>query len=290
MEFLNSSFVSICLSGCPLYSDTRHEKWLVVLHGENAVSVFPFVGKSTSIRVETAFSRLESTATTTLTRKLALYSLEREKCEMMAPSGSLTKKNKDRGDDRCGRHRSPAVLSVEGFAHRKGTGKALQGFRKRKEQEKLQTAKALREYRKVMKQEGYEPGKGAGRKRAHDEGEQEENGEKVEVKNSLDETPTNNNHNQSDKMNLQTLVVAQPPKRHAKTNPFHKTVRKATQKRRDQELAAQQRETREKERLQKLKERRKRTKLLTQRSRKGQPIMKNLVQDMLQKLEKDGTR
>ena len=61
-------------------------------------------------------------------------------------------------------------------------------------------------------------------------------------------------------------------------------------KRAEQKKAAQQEREKDKnvqvkERIKKLKKRRQRTKLLTQRTSKGQPVMKNIVQDILQKLQ-----
>jgi hypothetical protein len=173
------------------------------------------------------------------------------------------------------RHDAP-VLSVEQFAHRKGVTKAIQSFRKRKEKKRVHTATALRSYKKVMKQEGYEPGRGASRKRID---EMQESQEATAPEQSAAAASVSNEASSS--------LPTEKPARRQKSNPFQKSMMKADDRQRDILQAREDRETRESERNGKLQERKHRHQLLTKRTRKGQPIMQNVVDDILAKLQKD---
>lgn len=171
------------------------------------------------------------------------------------------------------RRRAGTALTVENFAHRKGVTKAIQSFRKRKDDKRTETAKALRRYKKTMKQEGYEPGRGASRKR-DTAGREEEQIEPGATAIAASEQPEQNNQKQ-------------PYQKRAKTNPFHKTLKKAEEKKQQHQQAAQDREANEQQREKKLKDRRKRSKNMRARTSKGQPVMKHVIHDILRKLERD---
>lgn len=144
--------------------------------------------------------------------------------------------------------RRTAVVALDNFAHRKGVKKALDEFRERKEKKRVETAKALRIYQKVMKQEGYEPGRGASRKRGAEEPEKEA--------------------------------------KKKRTHMFQKPVQQAEERKKGIEESQIEKGKNEKERKHRLRERRQRTKMLTQRTKNGQPVMKNMVHDILNKLER----
>jgi hypothetical protein len=148
--------------------------------------------------------------------------------------------------------RRTAVVALDNFAHRKGVKKALDDFRERKEKKRVETAMALRSYQKVMKQEGYEPGRGASRKRGAE-------GTESETK-----------------------------KR--RTHMFQKPVQQAEERKKWIEEIQITKEKSGKERKNRLRERRQRTKMLTQRTKHGQPVMKNMVHDILNKLERQKDR
>ena len=159
-------------------------------------------------------------------------------------------------------------ISLDDFVHRKGQVRALEEFRYRKQRKKVQTAKALRSYRKVMKKEGYEAGQGASRKRI-----ESSNPEVGDLNHgSVEETRGNG--------------VPKSHKRRHKMNPFQKSVQKAEKNVLTAKQRHQQEKQNEKQRLQKLQERKQRTKLLNKRTKRGQPIMKHMVDNLLQKLEK----
>ena len=156
-------------------------------------------------------------------------------------------------------------ISLDDFVHRKGQVRALEEFKYRKQRKKVQTAKALRSYRKVMKREGYEAGQGASRKR-------------VDSSNHEDESNLGNALTEEGATKMQ--------KRRHKTDPFQKSVQKAEEKMEKAKQHQEQQKENEKQRLQKLKERQQRTKLLNKRTKRGQPIMKHMVDNLLHKLEK----
>jgi hypothetical protein len=181
--------------------------------------------------------------------------------------------------------RSRPMVSLNSFAQKRGQIRALEEFKKRKQYKRLETAKALRRYQKVMKQEGMAAGKGASRKRRPEEEEEEEDNEK-EKNTSI--------HEELDPQSKQIVDVTKTngeggshiSKKRPKTNPLAKSVIKAQQVKQHAALQAQQKEKQTKERQRKLRQRQQQSKLLQQRTKRGQPIMKHLVNNLLQKLEK----
>jgi hypothetical protein len=157
------------------------------------------------------------------------------------------------------------AVDVADFCQRKGAIKALQNFRKRKQTKRDTTARALRTYSKVMKHEGFVPGQGASRKR-----------------NSDTATSTTNDNDSKQPQQQQQ----QQQRGMIKQNPFSKSIQQAKDKKVEHEQVQLAQEASQKEKQKKLRGRRERTKLLTQRTRRGQPIMKNVVQDILNQLEK----
>jgi hypothetical protein len=158
------------------------------------------------------------------------------------------------------------VVSLEKFAHRNKADKfAIAAFRDRKDKKRFHTSQALRSYKKVMRKEGYEAGTGASRKRPAD-------GEAAPLRPADD---------------VGAVDGAPARRRRPKMNPFHKALQKAQEKKETIQQSITDKEDREKERTQKLKDRRYRTKVLSKRTKKGQPIMQNMVHDILAKLEKE---
>jgi rRNA processing len=264
-------------------------------------------------------------------------------------------------------------MSVEAFAHQKnkGAAKAIEGFKKRKEAQRLHTSKELRSYQRLMKREGYVPGSGASRRR-HDTqgggGEEEEDDddddddddgidvvEDQQAQRAVDSTghkesgrgdrdhgrrAPNNERSAASKDEQDELfrpgdddedrvrpghgdddaaaaarkrpparddgVVARgaanaassssshpkkdrlPHKVSKRHSPHKSSLQRAADRRLEQIQQEQERRTQqEKIRAQKLRERKQRTKMLGERTKKGQPIMKNIVHDILRKLERE---
>jgi hypothetical protein len=176
-----------------------------------------------------------------------------------------------RTGDANSRKGQQAPLSLESFAQRKGQVRALEEFHKRKDRKRVETAKALRSYRRVMKQEGFEAGKGASRKRGSSF---------EEVPSKIDDTDDGRQITKSDETENQRGTKKR------KTNPFQKSLQKAEQNKRNAEQQKTDKTRQELERKQRLKERKIQSKLLAKRTRKGQPIMKNMAESLLIKLQK----
>jgi hypothetical protein len=137
-----------------------------------------------------------------------------------------------------------------------GAVKALRAFRVRQEKKQLDTSRAIRKYKRVLQQHGYEPGKPASLVKDKDHKKEERN----------KTTPG---------LTDKKLVA--------------KTAAKDSKQNKEVALAAAKKEKKrqEVERHRKLAFRKKRTEMLKQKTSRGQPIMKNLVHDILSKLEKE---
>jgi rRNA processing len=198
------------------------------------------------------------------------------------------------------------------MAHQKQATKGLQQFRARQEIKRLQTAKQLRSYQRACKREGYEPGSGASRKR--------QNAPTTTTTTSTDTAVvvesgaglTVPSHDNTDKTEIDSPTISEEEKdvsrsstavavsrahfksehhskKHSKAkNPQHMghTLDKRQLERQHQ---AQERERvlqqRDQQRQEALQRRRQRHKLLTARTARGQPVMKNLVHDILNQLQ-----
>lgn len=153
-----------------------------------------------------------------------------------------------------------SVISLTKFAHSKseGTKRAIERYRKKKVSKFKRNASLLREYKKAMKSEGFEAGKGASRKR---------NQEKDSV--SVDEN----------------VQQEKPPKKKAKSDPFAKARQRAQLVMEEKDKQKVELQERLKEKEAKEKQKRAKAKKLVQRTKKGQPIMKHIIGDMLEKIQ-----
>lgn len=187
-------------------------------------------------------------------------------------------------------------VSLTSFAQRKGQIRALEEFKKRKEHKRLETAKTLRRYQKVMKQEGMEAGRGASRKRTLKEEEEDNNNEEDTSKNDNEEQDLQKDKNRD----VRNTPISQEDRssnsnhhhhknKKQRTNPLTKSVIKAQQAKQYAALQVHQREEHEKERQRKLRQRKQQSKLLQKRTKRGQPIMGNMINNLLRKLEKQKT-
>jgi len=203
--------------------------------------------------------------------------------------------NSNDNDDRSMKERRQRSISLVRFGQSKGQVRALEEFKLRKERKRIETSKVLRRYKKTMKQEGYIAGTGASRKRKLEEEsngiptsptrtdedvqedqeleQQEEDDEKEQNEESKDNHP-----HEGRQKNKQ--------KQQKKINPFVKSLEKAKEKKEEIERKKMERETNLKEREKKIRERRLQSKLLAKRTKRGQPIMKHTVENMLKKLQK----
>ena len=208
---------------------------------------------------------------------------------MPPPKPSTTGQIKKSNDTR----QRQRVMGLEAFAHQGGAGKALTQFRQRKQRKRQQTAVALRQYQKAMTAAGYKAGQGASRKRRLEgsDGDEESKEEDETADNNLERQ---NKHQSGDTIHKPkeadaTDDTTEPPrrKRHRKTNPYKDLEQQHAQRQKTKTTTSKTADEREKERQEKLRARRQRTHRLRQRTTRGQPVMKNLVHDILDKLQKE---
>jgi len=139
----------------------------------------------------------------------------------------------------------------------------------KKKQHFKHNASMLREYQKVMKKEGFEPGQGASRKRTTND-----NDDSVVLSHSADVD--------SDSIKNKNF---QSWKKKQKMNPFAKSVEAAEQKKKEEEERVEFHKQRQLDLKQKVKQRKKTSRLLSQKTKKGQPVMNNVISVLLNKIQ-----
>lgn len=217
------------------------------------------------------------------------------------PAAEKGKKKQRNEDDRIkyAAKKQGSVLTVDEFAHRRGDSKGLQSFRARKESKRLRTAKQLRSYQRAMKREGFEPGTGASRKRtavATAAGDAEDGKTPPAVQPTEVDEDAVGSIDATKKQSAVNVAHATATraiggrKKRGSTLPFapSSTKQSDAQARHEKREALHAERAAQKEAA--LKQRRRRHQLLTARTSRGQPIMKNLVQDILHQLQSAGTK
>lgn len=196
--------------------------------------------------------------------------------------------SRDNADNHHQRRSAKTVVSLTKFAHAKskGTRRAIEQYKQKRKSKFNRNASLLREYRKVMKKEGYEAGKGASRKRSlDDEGreiEESENGDDHEEVQHENEN-SDSEDNDSDEQNQQ--LKQQKMRRH-KTDPLAKAKQMAKQSKEDEIKRREMKVKEQEEHKRKLKQKQQRSRKLAKRTNRGQPVMKHVVDDLLEKIKK----
>ena len=170
--------------------------------------------------------------------------------------------------------------------------KSLRRYRKRQEQRVAHKASALRQYKKAMKKEGYEAGRGAGRKRYREdeEGGSDDGGRRRGAAASAhnDEEEASSDDEEGNTRNGNGGATHQKnTKRRKKIDPMADIRRKADKKREERSRMAEEREQKKKADASKERQRKKNYRTKQKRTRKGQPIMGDVIKGMLEKLQKD---
>lgn len=168
-----------------------------------------------------------------------------------------------------------SVISLTQFAHAKskGTRKAIENYKQKQKSKFNRNAALLREYRKVMKSEGYEAGKGASRKRSwNDDGDDnKDNNDKIRDDDG-DDVHVDNSNNRK--------------KRRHKADPLAKAKEMAKQSKEDKEHKKEMKIKEQKENEKRIKQKQIRSRKLGKRTSRGQPVMKHVVGDLLDKIKK----
>ena len=172
--------------------------------------------------------------------------------------------------------RKQAAISLNSFSSKKGHDRALKEYKKRKEIKFQKNATLLREYQRAMKQEGFEVGRGASRWRDED-GRKGGKKRKNTTTDEDDDNDANGNNNEQQKSRT---------KRH-KSDPLLKARKLAEQKLAEKAELVAQKETKIKTEGQKQHDRKARAKKLMKRTRRGQPVMKNVIGDLLGRIKSE---
>ena len=167
--------------------------------------------------------------------------------------------------------RRQAAISLSSFSSKKGHDRALQEYKKRKETNFNKNAVLLRQYQRAMKSEGYEVGKGASRKR--------DRSERGNTTRSLKQS-----HDAEEDRADQVESHEKKRKRH-KSDPLYQARRKAEQRKAELQDKAQQKQERMLDEGQKQSNRKKTARKYLQRTKRGQPVMKNVISGMLDKIQ-----
>lgn len=158
--------------------------------------------------------------------------------------------------------RRSKAISLHSFSTKRGHDRAIEEFKKRKETKFLKNAALLREYSKAMKSEGYDAGKGASRKRNRDDGAGD--GQKKEA---------------------QSTSLQESCKKRHKSDPLHAARKKAQHLKETQIEIHSKNKQRQQSEEQKMQHRKQRAKQMMKRTKKGQPLMKNVIGDLLEKIK-----
>ncbi len=189
-------------------------------------------------------------------------------------------------DNHHQRRSAQTVVSLTKFAHAKskGTRRAIEQYKQKRKSKFNRNASLLREYRKVMKKEGFEAGKGASRKRSLDdkgrEIDESENGDDHEEVQQSSDSEDNNNSEEHDRQQKQ-----QKTRRH-KADPLAKAKQMAKQSKEDEIKRREMKVKEQEDHKRKLKQKQQRSRKLAKKTNRGQPVMKHVVDDLLEKIKK----
>lgn len=138
-----------------------------------------------------------------------------------------------------------------------------------------------------MKQEGYDAGRGASRKRTDRPIREEQEG------GSDDDIEQSSPGDGGGKSKMEQAVTKecstsdQSRKKRHKSDPLHHARKEAERQRAEQLEAISQKEQRQQQEGKKLKDRKVRAKKMMQRTKRGQPLIKNVIGDLLAKIKSD---
>jgi hypothetical protein len=151
--------------------------------------------------------------------------------------------------------RRKAGTGIDSFTAQKGITRSIRDYKHRQDTKMGKKAALLREYSKVMKKEGMEVGRGAGRRRRDgDDGD-------------------DNNNDDSRKQ------------RKPRQNPFTKSLQKYNERKEAEKQEQVQYEQSQTDKEKKQKQRKRQSKLQSQRTKKGQPVMKHMISGLLSRIE-----
>lgn len=194
------------------------------------------------------------------------------------------------------KRRRQAAVSIASFSSKRGHDRALREYKKRKESNFQRNAALLREYRRTMKTEGYEVGRGAsrrrddgGRKRGRVGGDDGDEDGKEGGKDGEGAPRTGGEGGGTDEHAAAPQHSAKRGRegRRHKSDPLFAARKKAEERRAERVERLNEREERERDEVSKQQSRKARTRKLMKRTRKGQPVMKNVIGDLLGRIKSE---
>mmetsp|Transcript_33935 Transcript_33935/g.64581 ORF Transcript_33935/g.64581 Transcript_33935/m.64581 type:complete len:226 (+) Transcript_33935:263-940(+) len=172
------------------------------------------------------------------------------------------------------KRRKQAAISLASFSSKKGHDRAIVEYKKRKDEKFQKNAVLLREYQRAMKSEGYVGGRGASRKR-------------VDERTVADGDDEDDGGGRDGDAENEELAERHPRKKRRKADPLHYAKKEAELRQAEKLEMESQKKADEKTEGQKQKSRKVRARKLMKRTRRGQPVMKNVIGDMLSKIKSD---
>lgn len=188
------------------------------------------------------------------------------------------------------RRNANTVLSLQQFAFSKskGTRRAIEKYRQKRQNEFNHRAGLVRGYRRALKKEGFDHKQKIG----NDEDTNNNRKRKIDRLEN-DETTSDYDNSKTplviskDSSNDILIRNGKSEGKRPKFDPFAKSRAKA---KRHKEAKVQHNENIQRQlkiKEERLKERKKRSKVMSKRTRRGQPIMKNVIGAMLGKLQEE---
>jgi len=214
-------------------------------------------------------------------------------------SGTSPKQRSASAEGYSKRRNANAVLSLSQFAHSKskGTRRAIETYRQKRQNKFNHRAGLVRGYRKALKSEGFESdGKRNGisnRKRNFETLEGIDNDLDVTENDVISDKATidsDGHTNATINKGVHSEKNERKDMKRPKFDPFAKARAKAKRNKDAQVEHQEHMQTQLKVKEGKLKERAKRSKRMSKRTRRGQPIMKNVIGAMLGKLQEESKK
>mmetsp|Transcript_37209 Transcript_37209/g.57146 ORF Transcript_37209/g.57146 Transcript_37209/m.57146 type:complete len:170 (+) Transcript_37209:55-564(+) len=157
------------------------------------------------------------------------------------------------------------VTDMERFTSTAGSTRSLKKHQLRKQKHFVHNATLLKSYRKAVVKEGFDPTLSRSKRKRR---ETEEDRPRKGNRKDLDDEPGEANK-----------------RKKTKANSLQRARKEKERRQEALDQAQKDRDLREKERFNKQKQRKRRTKLLSKRTKNGQPVMKYVINDMLTKLK-----
>jgi len=166
---------------------------------------------------------------------------------------------------------------------------SLTAYKERKEKKFKENARLIRQYKKAVKSEGYDNTRSSAAQLSNHHRDDDDRKESTGRRNMSavgdDERNTITDMESQLEGDKHQTNSKHQRKRPVRPDPFAKARQLAEEKERQSEEAEAARQERQRQLQKRELERKKRSKALSQRTRKGQPVMKSIIKEILEKLQ-----